>query len=89
MFLILFAILSVVIFFVEKFAKLPLIETGNKLLGLAVGAVSGLLAVALAASILYAIIYVTGDLSAYENSVIFKFVKDINVFGFIFDKLIS
>ena len=89
LFLLSFVVLTVVIFLVNKFAKLPLIKTGDKLLGLAVGAVSGLIAVALVASILYLIVYLTGDLSAYENSVIFKFVKDINVFGFIFDQLLA
>ena len=84
-----FVILTVVIWLVGKFADLPLLKTGDKLLGLAVGAVSGLLAVALVASVLYLIVYLTGDLSAYENSVVFKFVKDINVFGFIFDKLLG
>ncbi len=89
LFLLSFVVLTVVIFLVNKFVKLPLIKTGDKLLGLAVGAVSGLIAVALVASILYLIVYLTGDLSAYENSVIFKFVKDINVFGFIFDQLLA
>ncbi len=89
LFVLSFVILTVVIWVVGKFAKLPLIKTGDKLLGLAVGAVSGLLAVALVASVLYLIVYLTGDLSAYENSVIFKFIKDINVFGFIFDKLLA
>ncbi len=89
LFLLSFVVLTVVIFLVNKFVKLPLIKTGDKLLGLAVGVVSGLIAVALVASILYLIVYLTGDMSAYENSVIFKFVKDINVFGFIFDKLLA
>ncbi len=89
LFAISFVVLTIVIWLVGKFADLPILRTGDKLLGLAVGAVSGLLAVALVASVLYIIVYLTGDLSAYENSVIFKFVKDINVFGFIFDKLIG
>ena len=89
LFLVAFVVLTVVIWLVGKFAELPLLKTGDKILGLVVGAVSGLLSVALVASVLYLIVYVTGDLSAYENSVIFKFVKDINVFGFIFDKLIG
>lgn len=89
LFVLSFVIFTVVIWLVGKFANLPVIQTGDKILGLVVGAVSGLLAVALLASVLYLIVYLTGDLSAYENSVIFKFVKDINVFGFIFDKLLG
>lgn len=89
LFAISFAILTVVIWLVGKFAELPILKSGDKLLGLAVGAVGGLIAMALAASVLYLIVYLTGDMSAYENSVIFKFVKDINVFGFIFDKLLG
>lgn len=89
LFILAFVILTVVIFFVDKFAKLPLIKTGDKILGLVVGAVTGIIAVALLASVLYLVVYLTGDMSAYENSVIFKFVKDINVFGFIFDKLLG
>ncbi|MBQ9779950.1 MAG: CvpA family protein [Clostridia bacterium] len=89
LFVLSFVILTIIIWLVGKFTELPLIKTGDKLLGLAVGAVSGLLAVALAASVLYLIVYLTGNLSAYENSIIFKFVKDINVFGFIFDKLLK
>ena len=89
LFLLSFIVLTIVIWLVGKFADLPLLRTGDKLLGLLVGAVSGLLAVALVASVLYLIMSLTGDLSAYENSVVFKFVKDINVFGFIFDKLLG
>lgn len=89
LFTVTYVALTVVIHLVGIITKLPIIRTGDKLLGLAVGAVSGLLTVALVASVLYLIVYLTGELSAYENSVIFKFVKDINVFGFIFDKLIG
>jgi len=89
LFVIAFAVLTVVIFFIRKFAKLPVIKTGDKLLGLAVGAVSGLIAVSLVAAILHAIIFISGDMSVYENSTVLKFVNDINIFGFIFDKLIG
>ncbi len=88
LFVLSFVILTVVIWLIGKFADLPILKSGDKLLGLAVGAVGGLIAMTLAASVLYLIIYLTGDLSAYDNSVIFKLVKDINVFGFIFDKLL-
>lgn len=89
LFLLSFVVLTVVIFFVRKVAKLPVIKTGDKLLGLAMGAVSGLVAVSLVAAILHAIIFVSGDMSAYENSAVLKFINDINIFGFIFDKLIG
>ena len=84
-----FAILTVAIRFVGIFAELPLIKTGDKLLGLAVGAVNGLVAVSWVSSVLYLIVHLTGDLDAYENSVIFKLVKDINLFGFVFDRLLK
>ncbi len=89
LFIITYVALTVVIHLVGIITKLPLIRTGDKLLGLAVGAVSGLVTVTLVASVLYLILYLTGDMSAYEDSVIFKWVRDINVFGFIFDKLIG
>lgn len=89
LFIIIYIALTVVIHLVGIITKLPLLRTGDRILGLLVGAVSGLLAVALVSSVLYLILYLSGDLSAYENSTVFKFVKDMNVFGFIFDKLIG
>lgn len=89
LFILAFVVLTVAIWLVGKFAELPLIKTGDKLLGLAVGAVSGLLAVSLVSAVLYAIVYLSGNMAAYDNSLIFKLVQRINVFGFIFDKLLG
>ena len=87
LFIIIYIVLSVVIHLAGIITKLPLIRTGDRLLGLLAGAASGLLAVSLLAAILYLILRLTGDMTAYENSTVFKFVKDMNLFGFIFDKL--
>ena len=89
LFVLSFVILTVAIFLIGRFVKNSPFKKGDKLLGLAVGAVSGLIVVALVSIVMYLIIYALGDLSAYENSVVFKFTKDINIFGFILDKLIG
>lgn len=89
LFVIIFILLTVAIFIVGKLVKLPVIKGCDKFLGLGVGVISGLIAVTLVSTVLYAIVYVTGDMSAFDNSVIFKLVHKINFFGFVLDKIIG
>lgn len=84
-----FVVLTVVIFILNKVVKLPVIKTGDRILGLVLGVVSGLIAVSLVSAILYAIIYVSGNMEIYERSLIFKLVQRLNVFGFVFDRLLG
>ena len=86
LFLLAFALLTFAIYFLGKLAELPLIRTGDKLLGLAVGCISGLITMALVSSVLYAVVYITGNMSAYDDSVIFRTVQKMNVFRLIFSK---
>ncbi len=88
LFLVCFILLTVVIWLVGKLKNLPVIKQCDKLLGLILGLVSGFLAVCLLSSLLYAILSATGDMSAYENSHVFKFIYDLNIFKFILDKVI-
>ena len=80
LFAIFFVMLTVAIFMVDKITKLPVIHGCDKLLGVCMGAVSGWLAVSALSSVLYVILYATGDMSVFESSTVFKFVYGINLF---------
>lgn len=86
LFVIAFVVLTVVIFLVSKFAKLPVIHGFDKVLGLLVGVVSGLVAVSILGTVLYAL--TTLFTPAEEVGGVLKFVHDLNFFGFIFDKIL-
>lgn len=81
LFAIVFALLTVAVFLVGKLVELPVLRGCDKLLGLGLGAVSGLLAVIMLSAVLYAVVYATGDMSALDDSVVFKFVHSINLFA--------
>lgn len=81
-----FLLLTLVLLLVDKIGKLPVIGKVDKLLGLLVGLVSGLVATCLAGTILYALTSLF--VPAEEISGVLKFVHDLNFFGFIFDKIL-
>ena len=68
LFLLSFLVLTLVIFIVGKFAKLPFIKKADKLLGLAMGAISRILAVVFISAILGAILGVFGKNELIESS---------------------
>lgn len=82
LFAIAFALLTVAIFVVDKLVKLPVIHGCDKVLGICLGAVSGFVAALMLSTVLYAVVYATGDMDALEDSVVFKFVHGINFFAF-------
>lgn len=89
LFLLAFVLLTMAMVILGKLADLPLIRTGDKLLGLGVGCVSGLITVALVSSVLYAVVYITGNMSAYDDSVVFQTVQKMNIFQLIFSKFME
>ncbi len=78
-----------------KQIKIPLVTQVDKLLGMAVGGVFGLISIAVIVAILYSLLYAISKVSSgsdvmqiYESSYIFKFINEFNIFGFIKDILI-
>lgn len=74
--------------------KIPIAHAVNKLLGTILGFAVGAIMVSLIAIMLYGILFVldkfTGDsvyMDIYNNSHIFKFIYDFNIFGFVKDML--
>ena len=63
-----FGLLTVAMLFLGKLTKLPVIRTVDGVLGLALGAVGGLVVVAFASAILGAVLGLTGHGEALENS---------------------
>lgn len=92
-FLITYAAATVVIFIVKKI-KIPVIHTVDKILGIAIGVVLGIVAAAFVSKIIMyfcnAMTIVTGKTSyndAYANSALVGFIDRLHVFDFI-NKLI-
>ena len=80
LFILAFIVLTVVIFIVGKLAKLPVLKTVDKVLGLVVGIASGALAVLFVAVVLSAILGVIGQTEVVEASFmlrLFSGVKDL------------
>ncbi len=89
----------VLIFFVTLFSvgiiikliskiEVPIITRIDKFLGAILGAMLGMLSVLISATILYTLLELVSSLtpvamSVYDNSYVFKFVYDLNIFEFI------
>lgn len=92
-FIITYAVSTVVILLLKS-VKIPLLDRLDKILGLLIGAVLGILTVSLICvplqSLLSAITRISGNngfIDVYNNSHVFKFVNESNIFGFIRDVL--
>lgn len=87
LFIVCFLVLTLVIWLLGKIVKLPVIKTCDKILGLILGVILGFFAVCLLATLVYGILYATGDLTIYEKSFVLKFFYNLNVFQFILNKI--
>lgn len=75
--------------------KIPVAHTIDKILGTVLGLVVGVIMVAIVAVMIYGILFVldmaTGNemfMDIYNNSTVFKFIYEFNIFGFVKDMLI-
>lgn len=66
--------------------SIKLVKLCDKLLGAALGFVSGLLIICFISTVSYGIFDVLGKPEIYEDSFVFKFTYDMDIFGFISDK---
>lgn len=80
---------TIVIFFIKKI-NIPIVSTIDTLLGIIIGSVLGILTVALITSLLSSLLAAltsfTGNpayFNVYESSHVFKFIDNVNVFGFL------
>ena len=73
----------------SKLVQKSIFAVADKLLGAALGLVGGILLCSFITALLYGYVYLTGDMTIYENSILFKFFHDVNVFGFIAEKISS
>ena len=89
LFAIVFVGLTIVANILSKLIQKSFFAKADKLLGLALGVVSAALSCSFISAVYYGFLYLLGNLDVYENSVLFKFFHDINIFGFIADKIIS
>lgn len=88
LFVALYVGLTLLIKLVGKITKLPVVRQCDKLLGGLLGALQGWVAVSLLAVVMYAVLYLGGDMTAYNDSVIFSTVHELNIFEFLIDHLI-
>ncbi len=77
LFILAYVLLTVAVFFLKKLTKLPVIHTVDSLLGLALGAISGILTVVFLSAVLGAILEVLGYGEIVENSLILCFFDGI------------
>ncbi len=85
---------ATVLMYIFRQIKIPLISKIDKLLGILIGAVLGALTVSLVAvmlnSLLSAMTMISDNevyIDVYNNSHVFKFINECNIFGFIKDVL--
>ncbi|MCQ2428994.1 MAG: CvpA family protein [Clostridia bacterium] len=83
-FLITFILLSIAMWILCKIVELPILRRFDKTLGLALGAVIGLLVVCLVSTIAYGFYYATGDLTVYESSFLFRGLYNLHLFEYIY-----
>lgn len=86
-FILAFVALTIAIWLVSRITKLPILKQCDKLLGLLLGLLSALCVVTLLSTIFYGIIYATGNMAAYEDSILFKFLYDLHIFRFIWNNV--
>ena len=85
---------ATIVMYLLKSIKIPVISTLDKLLGILIGFALGMITVSMIAvmlnSLLSALTWLTSDnsyIAVYDNSYVFKFVNEFNIFGFIKDIL--
>lgn len=85
---------ATILIFIFKQIKIPIISKLDKLLGILIGAALGVLTVSLIAvmlnSLLSAMTWISNNdtyIEVYNNSYVFKFINEFNIFGFIKDVL--
>lgn len=83
LFAVTFILLTVAISIIGKVVSMSPLGALDKLLGAALGLICGALAVCFISAILYTVLSAMGNTDVYENSVVFKFICDLNLFGFI------
>ena len=83
LFAVTFILLTVAISVIGKVVSMSPLGTLDKILGAALGLVCGALAVCFISAILYTVLSAMGNTDVYENSVVFKFICDLNLFGVI------
>ena len=81
--------LTVLANLLSEMVEKSIFAVADKLLGAALGLVGGILLCSFITAVLYGYVYLTGDMTLYENSVLFKFFHDVNIFGFIAEKISS
>ncbi len=81
---------ATVLMFIFRQIKIPIINKLDKLLGILIGAALGVLTVSLIAvmlnSLLSAMTWISNNdtyIDVYNNSYVFKFINECNIFGFI------
>lgn len=77
-----FGVLTLVMLVVDKLTKLPLIHGCDKLLGLGLGLVGGVLVVSLVSTVLYAALYAAGQGEVMDHSVFFGICRALDFFKF-------
>lgn len=87
-FLVAYLLLTLVIWLIGKLASLPVLKQCDKLLGLLLGLLSGIVVACLAATLLWALTYASGDLDIYEKTTLMKFFKELNIFKFVIETLL-
>lgn len=85
---------ATVLMFIFRQIKIPILHKLDKLLGVLIGAALGLLTVSLVAvmlnSLLSAMTMISKNeiyIDVYNNSYVFRFINEFNIFGFIKDVL--
>ena len=83
LFALVYAVLSVGVFLIDRLTDLPLIKQCDRLLGGCLGGIVGLIAVSCLAVLLHAVLYVTGNTDVFDNSLILRLVYDLRIFDLI------
>ncbi len=87
-------VVATIIMAIVKKIKIPIISTLDKLFGILIGVVLGIITISLISVPLHSLLSTLSEVSGkssfeevYNNSYIFKFVAESNIFGFIKDVL--
>lgn len=84
LFVLLYLVISLAVRLVGKLADLPIIRVVDRFLGAAVGVINGVLLTCFVGTVLYGVVYLTGKIGLYEQSIVFKFLYDLQLFSRIF-----
>ena len=83
LFILVYAILSVGVYLIGCFTKLPVIKQCDRLLGACLGGAVGLIAVSFLAVLLHAVLYVTGNSEVFDSSLVLRLVYGLRIFDLI------